>query len=68
MMFKTIKEALKAGYSKVQKGDLDISGPNSFGYQFQRGEQKTEMIFLSQQKSRMGHLGAYCPMFTPNGL
>ena len=67
MEFKTVQEALENGYRLVNKNnDRDISGNNSFGYQYDNGKEKSEMIFFSTLKDRMGRLGAYLPMFPPN--
>ena len=63
--FRTIQEALDAGFEMPGGGDRDVSGPNSFGYDFERGERRTVTVSFSEERNKGGGKGALMAMFPP---
>ena len=65
--FKTLFEAIGAGYTKVSHStDKDISGGSYFGYQYQNEQgEKTVTVWLTDEKNNIGGLGCFLPMYPP---
>lgn len=68
--FNTTADAVAAGYRNPEKkyGDVDISGPNSFGYAFRSLDgQVTETIWFDVTPDRMGGHPSFGVLFAPIG-
>lgn len=65
--FKTKADAIAAGYRSVNRhNDKDISGPGSFGYDFQNEQGETSVtVWLTEVKNKGGGIGAFIPMYPP---
>jgi hypothetical protein len=65
--FKTLQEALDAGYRLVnRKTDKDISGFNSFGYDYQNQDgEETVTVWFSEELNSMKKPGCFRPMYPP---
>jgi len=64
--FKTLRDAIAAGYRKPSKFDRDISGFGYYGYSFQREDgTKTVTVWLTEDKNRMGQPGCFVAMYPP---
>lgn len=65
--FKTTADAIRAGYRPVnRKTDRDISGPNSFGYDYRdEDSNETVTVWLTEEKNKLGRKGAFRPMYPP---
>ncbi len=64
--FKTKRDAIEAGYRQPGASDRDVSGPNSFGYDFEDAEgNQTVDVYLSKVRNKGGGIGAVLPMFPP---
>lgn len=65
--FNTLSEALAAGYSKISRGDRDISTGGSFGYDFENSDgEKTVTVWLTKELNKMHLPGCFMPMYPPN--
>jgi len=63
--FKTIDDALDAGYHRATKSN-DVTDPPYFGYHFIDAEgNKSVFVWIENEKNQMGKLGAVVPMFPP---
>lgn len=65
--FNTKQDALDAGYKPVnRKTDKDISGVDSFGYNFQNKEgDETVTVWISEELRMSGQKGYAVPMYPP---
>lgn len=62
--YSTFQEAQADGWRRVnRKADRDISGGNSFGYQYQSDGQTSTTIALTNERNTMGRLGCFVEMF-----
>lgn len=63
--YATFQEAQADGWRQVnRKTDRDISGGNSFGYEYQSPDgQASTTITLTQERNSIGKLGCYVEMF-----
>ena len=65
--FKTMTDALGAGYTLPSSNDKDISGPNSFGYDFEDTDgRQTVTVNLTEERNKIGGTGDCCAMFPPS--
>jgi len=67
VVFKTKLEALRAGWTSVnRKNDRDVSGYPYFGYEYQNENgQRSKLVWLSNEKNKMGDMGAFISMYPP---
>ena len=65
--FDTKQDAIEAGYTTASRtADKDISGPNSFGYDFENTDgRKTVTVWLRKARNKAGGTGAFIPMYPP---
>lgn len=68
--FKTKAEAVESGYRLVVRHgpnrDKDVSGHNSFGYDFEDAEgNRTVTVWFSEETNQGKTKGAFLPMFPP---
>jgi hypothetical protein len=63
--YATLQEAEADGWRRVnRRGDRDVSGGNSFGYEYQSpGGQTSATITLTQERNKIGMLGCCVQMF-----
>jgi len=65
--FKTLKDALTAGYKTVNhKEDKDITKGNFFGYRFKNSKgEKTVFVWLTDEENRTGGKGCFVALYPP---
>ncbi len=65
--FANLNAAIDAGYGLVNRAtDKDVSGPNSFGYDFADADgNRTVDVWLDEATNMIGTLGAVRPMYPP---
>jgi len=64
--FKTLQDALDAGYRLPNGNDRDISGPSSRGYDFlSPDDQESVDVWFTEDKRKSGEYGVNRAMFPP---
>jgi hypothetical protein len=62
--YATIADAEADGWRRICKSDKDVSGGNSFGYDFiSANGKRSQTITFSQETNRMGAFGCCMEMF-----
>lgn len=67
-IYATFQDAQADGWRRVnRRTDLDISGGNSFGYEYQSPDgQRSTTIMLTQERNKLGTFGCVAQMFRPS--
>lgn len=62
--YATIADAESDGWRRIRKSDKDVSGGNSFGYDFiSKNGKRSQTITFSKEVNRMGTFGCCMEMF-----
>lgn len=64
--FRTLADALDAGYTLPSKNDKDISGPSNYGYSYQDdGGRTTVDVYFTEDRNILRQKGCVRVMFPP---